>query len=181
MMLIISGNNGYYGEPEKYESHLDAIISEMEELSEDEYSDSRVRLIWNGARGVDFSIFNTVDAAGGCIVGWTIAGTNKRRFDLSKEPLEAFLDVFYTMGPVGSNDVHRQCENVANLYRTRGANGVILYVSQGCSHLTIPLEVRRKYLNEKGIPTLALATTAKVGDDSGQIQTRIKAFLEMIA
>lgn len=178
-MLVTSGRNGYYGQPERYEVLLDNIIAEFEELPEGAYCEPLVEIVWNGARGVDFSVFNSIDTLGGCIVGWTIAGSGRRKYDLTKDPLEAYVD-FHMRGQF-TRGMREQCEAAEKLYRETGAAGVILYVSQGCTHMTVGLEMRRKYLSEKNVPTLALAGAAKIGEETGQVRTRIKAFLEMIS
>lgn len=178
-MLLISGRDGYYGQPEAYEAVVDEIIAEFEALPEGTYNEKRVKLLWSGGRGIDFSVYNAVDVSGGYITRWNIVGSGSRPFDEDIDPLEAYLEHNFTgRNSRGMKEVNELDERI---FHESGAAGVIIYLTQGCTHLVIGREVRRKYLNDKNIPTLFLSGTAQIGEATGQIMTRIKAFIEMLS
>ncbi|MNI93515.1 2-hydroxyglutaryl-CoA dehydratase, D-component [compost metagenome] len=62
-----------------------------------------------------------------------------------------------------------------------GARGLILYGYLGCSFGSVTREMYREYFHNKGIPSINLEGTFQVGAASGQILTRIKAFIEMLS
>ncbi len=70
--------------------------------------------------------------------------------------------------------------HVEEMYQAYGAQGVIHYCLQFCQPYqmeAIPVENR---LKAQGIPTLRLETDYSP-EDAGQLQTRVEAFLEMLA
>lgn len=178
-MLLMSGKESYYGQPEEYERILDAIIGEMEELAEDSYNDRLVKLIWSGARGVDFSVYNAVDILGGQIAGWHLPISGNARFDETLDPMEACVDYgMHGKNVLSQNDI---CNQVLKLYEDNDAKGVIVYLTLGCTFNTINYEIQRRQINDKNIPTLSLTGTAQIGEATGQVMTRLKAFIEMLS
>lgn len=178
-MLVESGSRGYYGQPERFEAVIDEIIEEFEALKDNEYNDHPIQIMWSGVRGVDFSVFNTIDFYGGCITGWNIPGSGGKHYDKNLSSLDAYIR--YSMGDREAIGMRAASELDEEMFRQSGAAGIILYITQGCTHRTISQEVRRRYLNEKHIPTLALSGAAQIGEATGQVMTRIKAFLEMLS
>ena len=67
-----------------------------------------------------------------------------------------------------------------NQFRKYGAKGVFFYGFLGCSLTSIQFEMTRKYLQENNIPVLNLVGSFDVGSVSGQVKTRIQAFIEML-
>jgi benzoyl-CoA reductase/2-hydroxyglutaryl-CoA dehydratase subunit BcrC/BadD/HgdB len=61
------------------------------------------------------------------------------------------------------------------------ARGLILYGYIGCSFASIDREMWRRYFHEKGIPSIGLEGSFQTGAPSGQVVTRVKAFVEMLA
>lgn len=185
-MLVVAGRAGYYGQPKRYETLLDNILSEFEALPEDSYNEKRTELIWSGVRGVDFSVFTALDILGAAITSWTISGSGYKKFKEDIDPVEAYLDYLFDLdGGGGRNEglkgVKEDCLEAERLYHEIGADGVFIYMTQGCTHLTMNMEMRRQYLSDKGIPVLVLTGTTQAGEATGQMMTRIKAFIEMIS
>lgn len=178
-MIMISGRDGYYGQPEKYEEILDELIREFEALKEGSYAEKKVKLLWTGGRGIDFSVYNAVDVSGGQIVSWNIVGSGTKKYDETIDPLDAFIDFTYGAKRAGGMKVMNESDE--KKFREVKADGVIIYLTQGCTHLVIGREVRRQYLNDKNIPTLFLSGTAQIGEATGQVMTRVKAFIEMLS
>lgn len=179
-MLLLSGKECYYGQPDEYETILDAIIDEFKGLSPDEYKEELVKLVWSGARGVDFSVYNAIDICGGQIAGWQLPISGDHYFDETLEDsLDALLDyVTHGFNVAGQSDI---CAQTIKLFEKCHADGVLVYITLGCTFNTINAELRRRYVGERGIPTLALAGTAQIGEATGQVMTRLKAFIEMLS
>ncbi len=179
MMLALSGRECYYGQPERYEAIIDALIKELQSLPEGAYDDKMVKLVWSGARGVDFSVYNAVDVCGAGVSGWCIPVSGKHRFDTTIDPMEAMLR--YSVNGRSVTSQGNVFKKVLETYEESGSQGVIIYMMLGCTFNTINAEMRRRYVSEHDIPTLSLAGTAQVGEATGQVMTRLKAFVEMLS
>ncbi|MDY6834812.1 MAG: double-cubane-cluster-containing anaerobic reductase [Chloroflexota bacterium] len=70
--------------------------------------------------------------------------------------------------------------DVLNLCDEYNVDGVIHYSMQFCQPYMVEAEKIKKALGEKGIPMLALETDYGDGD-TGQLRTRIEAFLEQVS
>jgi benzoyl-CoA reductase/2-hydroxyglutaryl-CoA dehydratase subunit BcrC/BadD/HgdB len=62
-----------------------------------------------------------------------------------------------------------------------GATGILLYGYVGCSFGGIHREIHGDYFQKRGISSLALEGSFQVGPPTGQLQTRIRAFIEMLS
>lgn len=178
-LVLFSGSDHFYGQPEEYEKIVDEIILELEALQENEYNDKLVKLMWSGVRGVDFSVYNAVDVSGGCVCGWNLPNSGKQRYDESMDPVDACIK--YALEGKYTGSLEKACRQDEEMFRDCGAKGVILYLTLGCTINTIKVETRRRYLNDRNIPTLVLSGTAQIGETTGQVLTRLKAFVEMLS
>jgi len=61
------------------------------------------------------------------------------------------------------------------------ARGLVLYGVIGCSFQSIDKEMWREYFHKKGIPSINLEGSFQTGAPTGQLITRVKAFIEMLA
>lgn len=176
--LAMSGAENYFGQPELFEQILDEMIAELEALPEGSFNEKRTEIVWSGARGVDFSVYNAVDMAGGYVSGWNLPTSVDERFDLSIDPLEAMVK--NAMQEKKRASMESACAYDEYFVRECGAKGVVLYSTLGCTLNTVNIEMKRNYLNSRNIPTLVLTGTAQIGEVTGQLMTRLKAFVEMI-
>lgn len=180
IFLAYNGVDSYYGQPDEYESIIDEMIEEISRIPEGSYHDDKlVKLVWSGARGVDFSVYNTVDIAGGTIAGWNLPANLYSDYDITIDPLDALVKFEVKSGR--SNNMDEACAFDANLAKEVGAKGEILFLTLGCTLLTVSVEMKRIHLNSIGIPTLSLAGIAQIGEVTGQTMTRLKAFIEMLS
>lgn len=177
--LAMTGAENYFGQPELFEEIIDEMTEEITSLPEDSYNEQLVDVVWSGLRGVDFSVYNAVDIAGGHVVGWNLPTSIYDIFDTEIDPVEAVLQK--ALSGKAANGMEAACAYDEKLVRDSGAKGVILYSTLGCTQHTIDTETKRIYLNEKQIPTLVLAGTAQIGEITGQVMTRLKAFMEMLS
>jgi benzoyl-CoA reductase/2-hydroxyglutaryl-CoA dehydratase subunit BcrC/BadD/HgdB len=173
------GNAHYFGKPDEYENMLDELIEELSALKAGEYNEAKVKLVWTGARGQEFNIFEAIDNAGGAVLGWCIPNDLEKEFDESKEPFEALVD--FELGNKFVGTSLDQCKALEKVLKRYEAKGTILYQYMGCSFGTIDAEYERKYFKEKDIPALSLIGSFDVGEPTGQVVTRVKAFIEMLS
>lgn len=179
-MYMISATGHYFGRPEEYEGALDTIIEEMEALKPGEYAPKLVPLSWSGGRGQEFGIFEAIDDAGGVIVDWHLPTPYELDYpDWKADPVRAYSK--YLLGKdTGGNTVDK-LGLLGDSIRESGARGVLLYGYVGCTFSGIDRELQRQYFRKNEIPCLSLDGSFQVGKPSGQLITRVKAFVEMLS
>lgn len=177
-MLVLSGREHYYGQPQEYEKALDDIIAELESLPEGSYCETGVPLMWTGPRGVDFSVYNAIDVSGGQMVAWNLPTTSPRRYNLEIDPFDSLIEYHY-FGKRGQSMLEA-IQQDEKMFLESKAKGIIIYNTLGCTVSTTGIETKRRYFNDKNYPNLQISGTAQIGETTGQILTRIKAFVEML-
>lgn len=179
MVLIFCGNGHYFGRAEEYEEALDGIISELSSLNSEEYNDAAVKLAWVGQRGA-LNIMEAIDEAGGALTTWYTAGTYDKDIKTDIDPVEAAIE--YTVGDrYYGGTTEDKCRRIEEQISQSGEKGLILYTMLGCSFGSIEEELERIYFQDRNIPSLAIAGTFEKGKATGQMLTRIKAFIEMLS
>ncbi len=73
----------------------------------------------------------------------------------------------------------QRCENILNMVRDRKVDGVVYYALKYCDPFTMEAGNVRAELESAGMPMLYLETDYSQGD-TGQVTTRVEAFLEML-
>jgi benzoyl-CoA reductase/2-hydroxyglutaryl-CoA dehydratase subunit BcrC/BadD/HgdB len=177
-MLLLMANNHFFGRPQEYEAMLDEIIEELSVLKPDEYNNARALLAWSGARGQEFNIFEAIDEAGGAILTWQIPNNIVHEFNLALDPLDACVE--FELGDLISGTTEQACQKILESMRQYNAKGIILYGYLGCSFATIDIELKRKYFKNHNIQGLSLIGSFDVGTVTGQVTTRVRAFIEML-
>lgn len=178
-VLMLLANDHFFAKPSEYEEALDALIEELAALEPGSYSDVNAILAWSGARGQEFNIFEAVDEAGGAILSWQIPNNTVHLFNTELEPLEALVD--FEMREIQGGTSERACRSLMKEMKKYHAKGVLFYSYLGCSFATIDVELKRKYFNEHGIQGLSLIGSYDVGSVTGQVTTRVRAFIEMLS
>jgi benzoyl-CoA reductase/2-hydroxyglutaryl-CoA dehydratase subunit BcrC/BadD/HgdB len=179
-ILMFLGSDHFYGKKEEYEEMLDMLIEEMSALKLGDFHDSKIYLIWTGGRSVEYGIFQSIEESGGAILGWGVSNDLETNYDLNKEPMEAFMDSL-----LGDKNATGSSEDICKVLERQieefEAKGLIMYGFMGCSFSSVGRELMREYFKKREFPVLSLLGTYKAGEPSGQVITRVKAFMEMIA
>lgn len=178
-VLMLLANDHFFARPGKYEEALDELIEELAALEPGSYSDVNAILAWSGARGQEFNIFEAIDEAGGAILSWQIPNNTVHLFNTDLDPLEALVD--FEMREIQGGTSERACRSLMKEMKKYHSKGVIFYSYLGCSFATIDVELKRKYFNEHGIQGLSLIGSYDVGSVTGQVTTRVRAFIEMLS
>lgn len=178
-VLMLLANDHYFAKPSEYEDTLDALIEELAALDPGSYSNVKAILAWSGARGQEFNIFEAIDEAGGAVLSWQIPNNTVHLFNTDLDPLDALVD--FEMREIQGGTSERACQSLMKEMKKYGSKGVIFYSYLGCSFATIDVELKRKYFNEKGIQGLSLIGSYDVGNVTGQVTTRVRAFIEMLS
>jgi len=179
-MYLLMGSAHYFGKPEEFEEVLALLIEEMRVAP---YLPSPkghvVPLTWIGARGQEFGVYQAIDDCGGAILGWVTPNQVAHPWREDLPPLESLTDQVLA-NLTTSSPVHTLKALDAVIQRT-GSKGVFFYCVIGCSFGGVYLEMVRDYFHKKGIPGINLEGSFRVGPPSGQLLTRVRAFVEMLS
>ena len=85
------------------------------------------------------------------------------------------LDHFVVTSPVN------QLKYIDQIYEQSGSTGLIFYTYIGCPYGGLHVELFRDYFQKKGISSANLEGSWQVGAPSGQLITRVRAFVEMLS
>ncbi len=179
-MFMLMGSGHYFGKPEAFEDVMDGLI---EELATAGIVSSRlgkvVPLTWIGARGLEFGVFKAVDDCGGALLSWFTPNPYDRNWREDVPPLESMaryiLDYFLTGSPVN------QIKGIEKMIEQSSTRGIFFYTYVGCAFGGVHVEIFREYFRKNGIPSVGLDGCFQVGAPSGQLLTRVRAFIEMLA
>jgi benzoyl-CoA reductase/2-hydroxyglutaryl-CoA dehydratase subunit BcrC/BadD/HgdB len=171
----------YFGRPDEFEEVLDLLLEELRESAKaPQPHDDLVRLAWVGGRGQEFGVYKAVDEAGGAITGWfSLVDDWTRSYREDLPPLEAFTDYTITGRTIGSPV--RQRERIEEFKPEYDFQGILFYGYVGCSYGSVHREIQGEYFHRKGTPGLFLEGSFQVGPPTGQLLTRVRAFVEMLA
>ncbi|MDR1608811.1 MAG: 2-hydroxyacyl-CoA dehydratase family protein [Deltaproteobacteria bacterium] len=181
LAIILTLNVGlanYFGQPQAYEAAIDELISELENAPINEKDlETVIPLVWAGGTGQEFGIYEAIDQAGGALLGLRSVPFRLYREDVP--PLEALARWIYDNSGAGAGVYARNVLD-SEVERLK-AKGVILYGYIGCSYSTVNREMFRKFFHAKGVACVNLEGSFQTGAPTGQVLTRVKAFVEMLA
>ncbi len=177
-MFMLMGTGHYYGRPEEFEDILDELIREMEKADYIEPKSKRViPLTWCGARGIEFGVFKAIDDCEGALLSWYTPNPYDKDWREDIPPLEAMAEFVLDYFLVGS-PVH-QIQGIENLMKKVGSKGLFFYNYVGCAFGSVHVGIFRNYFKKKNVPSIDLDGSFQVGQPSGQLLTRVRAFIEM--
>jgi benzoyl-CoA reductase/2-hydroxyglutaryl-CoA dehydratase subunit BcrC/BadD/HgdB len=178
ILTLNVGLNNYFGKPEEYEKAVDSLIAELENAPVNERDlKTVIPLVWAGGTGQEFGVYESIDLAGGALLGLRSVPFRFVREDAP--PLEAIARWVYDNSAAGAGVFARNV--IESEVEKLKAKGIILYGYIGCSFASVDREMWRRYFHEKGHPCLNLEGSFQTGTPSGQVLTRVKAFVEMLA
>lgn len=179
IMYLMNGLNHYFGKPEEYAWVLDTLVEELERAEvQEEERQKAIPLVWAGGNGQEFGIYDAIDAARGALLGF-VSAPYVRDYKEKLEPLEALVRFQLESQMAGASIYRRQV--IEQTVDKINARGLVLYGYLGCSFGSVRREMYREYFHKKGVASINLEGTFQVGAPTGQILTRIKAFIEMLS
>jgi benzoyl-CoA reductase/2-hydroxyglutaryl-CoA dehydratase subunit BcrC/BadD/HgdB len=97
------------------------------------------------------------------------------------DPLEAMAEGYFAMPPCSTRDsaLSERVDYLRKMINESGAEGVIFSMVKFCEPELFDVPVLAEEMRKAGIATLVLDTELNQGI-SGQLETRIEAFLEMM-
>ncbi len=187
----------FYDDPERFTAAIEKLGDELEERIQKKISPfpaGTPRILVSGCPMAvpNWKLPRLVEQAGAVIVGeescvgergWrNLTGNDGETVE---ELLAAIVDRYYKIDCAIFTPNPEREEHIIELADRLQVNGIIHYSLQFCQPYTIesrPLKSRLSRLSgfrEKGISLLNIETDYSM-EDSGQLQTRIEAFIEMI-
>lgn len=178
ILLLNIGLTNYFGKPVEFEAVVDELLAELEARPVDKAELDRViPLVWAGGTGQEFGIYEAIDQAGGSLLGLRMVPFKPYREDVP--PVEALVRYLYDNQNGGAAVYSR--EIIENEISKVKARGLVLYGYIGCSFASVDREMWRNYFHQKGIPSINLEGSYQTGAPTGQLMTRVKAFIEMLS
>ncbi|HEX2905574.1 MAG TPA: 2-hydroxyacyl-CoA dehydratase family protein [Phototrophicaceae bacterium] len=181
-MYTIVGVGHYFGDPERYTQALDLLLEELEAAPVEQYGPTPdlVPIMWIGGRGQEFGVFKTLDDLNAATLGWWIPTPYLYDYEEEYGGLEALARYPLRVYNRGGN-LFQRIDDLIEWLAAQNVTpkGAILYGYFGCSINSS--ELSRTYLAKKGINAFIVEGTFQVGPPSGQLITRLKAFLEVLS
>lgn len=179
-MFLLMGSGHYYGKPEAFEQVLDELIEELQAAPVVPSPLGKVvPLTWLGARGLEFGVYKAVDDCGGALLSWYTPNPYDRNWLEDVPPLESMarymLDYFLVGSPV------IQIKGIEKMIEQTASKGIFCYHYVGCAFGGVHVEIFRDYFKKRGVPSIGLDGCFQVGAPSGQLLTRVRAFIEMLS
>lgn len=169
-------------------TNIDDAIADIYKFiadAEEEVSKDAKRILITGCPmgGVVEKVVGAVERNGGCVVCFaTCTGIKAARCQVDTDRadiVEAIADAYLDVGcAVMAPNVCRM-KNLPELISEFQADGVIDVTLQACTCYSIETRAVRKLCEAHNIPCMSLETDFSQ-TDSGQIETRITAFVEML-
>ncbi|MFA5263117.1 MAG: 2-hydroxyacyl-CoA dehydratase family protein [Opitutaceae bacterium] len=180
-MYLLIGSAHYFGKPDEYENVLDTLIDELEHSPLIPLPRGKiVPLAWSGGRGQEFGVYKAIDDSGGAILSWHTPDPWLTDIDESLPPLKGYVRHIVS-GRRGGSQQERLEQIERSLAKYGGVKGILSYGYVGCSRGGSGREYQRIYFQKRNIPSIALEGTFQVGPPSGQLLTRVRAFIEMLS
>lgn len=182
--LIFMGSLHGYGNLDQFNTVLDTLIAELEELEAVPLDTSYIPLVVAGGVG-NRRLFEAIEESNGAIVSWVVLGSELYNEELP--PLESLAHfVLDAQGRgdlgelVGASVAYRR-NRVEEEVRKTGARGVISSSIIGCPYASLMQQLERDHFSALGVPILTLETDVHREPPTEEQITRIKAFMEMLS
>lgn len=188
-MMLTLMKSTFAMDAEESVNNINAIVKERKEAYENgerpvSLNDKRILLTGCPSSGVIQKIGMTVEANGGVIVALDDCSgerTNQMMVDENAEDiLRAISDRYLGINCSVMSPNSGRFDNTKNMIERFKVDGVIDVILQACHTFNVETATMSRMVeDEMGIPYMKLETDFST-TDSGQIETRIAAFIEML-
>lgn len=134
----------------------------------------------------NWKLFNLIEKVGGVVVGEESCTGSRYYKDLVDESgetvdemLDAIAERYFKINCAVFTPNDQRMKDIVQMARDLHADGIVDVALQFCTLYEMESFVVEKAAEEAGIPFMHI-TTDYAGEDAGQLQTRIEAFLETI-
>ncbi len=181
----------FFDDPVRFTEKLNLLCDELDERIKSDVSPFKSgakRIILTGTPEAlpNWKLHDIIEKCGASIVcEETCTGT--RYFDRGEPAKGSDMDHLIDSIARGSMDVNCACftpndkriDDIIAMYKDYNADGVIYEDLTFCTNYAVEYNKVERALKEAGIPLLHLETDYS-SEDTGQIKTRVEAFLEML-
>ena len=186
-VLLIS-QIAFYDDPERFTQKVEELCDELDERVRNQKPDTRKRIMITGTpmalpNWKMHSIIEGLNAQ--VVVEETCTGTRYFENEVSTQgdTIEALVknlaDRYLQINCACFTPNDARCDDIVKYARDYNVDGVIYYNLSFCHNYSVEYHKVEKALKEKSIPVMMIETDYST-EDSGQIKTRVEAFLEMI-
>jgi len=180
-----------YEDPRRFAREVHKICDELEqriERGEGVFPANAPRILVSGCPMAvpNWKVPHIVESAGAVIVGEESCvgergnrNTTEEEGESLEELMEAVVDRYFGIDCAIFTPNPDRTEHILDMAKRYRADGVIHYGLQFCQPYLMESFGVEKSLEDKGIPVLRLETDYSQ-EDSGQLQTRVEAFLELL-
>lgn len=185
--LLIS-QIAFYDDPERFTQNVEALCDELEERVKSEEGTAKKRLMITGTpmaipNWKMHHIIESLDAQ--VVVEETCTGTRyfenevSNNGDTIEDLIKNLADRYLNINCACFTPNDGRVEDVIRYAKEYNVDGVVYYNLSFCHTYSVEFKRMEKALKEAGIPLIMIETDYST-EDSGQIKTRIEAFLEII-
>ncbi len=184
--LLVSNQEFYQVIRQGEYLHPDDFLPLLHEFLESSRGESRAgpRLILSGVLPNPPEILTLLDELAVRVADDDFLSCSRRLLVTPSEkedPFEALMETYFAMAPCTTKDspLEERIRYLKSKIRKSGARGMIFYMVKYCEPELFDVPQVVKELKNEGVATLVLDTELNQGL-SGQMRTRVEAFVEMI-
>jgi benzoyl-CoA reductase/2-hydroxyglutaryl-CoA dehydratase subunit BcrC/BadD/HgdB len=166
--------------------HPDDFLPLLHEFLESLRGESRAgpRLVLSGVLPNPPEILTLLDELGVMVADDDFLSCGRRLLLMSsraEDPFEALTESYFAMAPCTTKDspLEERIRHLRSKIQKSGARGVIFWMVKFCEPELFDVPQLVEALKNEGVPTLLIDTELNQGL-SGQMRTRVEAFVEMI-
>jgi len=178
----------FYDDPERFTKAVNELCDEIEKNKTQSLTNNKARILLSGCPMAipNWKIPNIIETSGAIIVGEemctgergirNLVSTNAETTD---KLIDNIVDRYMKINCSVFTPNENRLEDIKEMVKKYNADGVIHYALQFCQPYSHEAISYRKKLEEENIPFLNIETDYSQ-EDTGQIKTRIEAFIERI-
>lgn len=185
--LLIS-QISFYDDPERFTQMLEELCDELDERVKNQEASDKKRLMITGTPMAlpNWKMHHIIENLNAqVVVEETCTGTRYFENEVSSEGeslenlIKNLADRYLNINCACFTPNDGRVEDVIRYAKEYNVDGVVYYNLSFCHTYSVEYKKMEKALKEAGIPLIMIETDYSA-EDSGQIKTRIEAFLEMI-
>lgn len=190
--VLLATQIAFFDDPERLTDKVNELCDELEEMVSKKKGvfpeDTKRILVAGTPMSIpNWKLHNIIETSGGVVVcEETCTGTRyfenyvEEGHDNIDDQLEALAKRYLDINCACFTPNEGRIDDIIRLAEEYKADGVIYYNLQFCHTYSVEYELVKEALQKKGIPTLFIETDYSE-NDTGQIKTRVQAFIEMLS
>lgn len=184
---------GFLDDPKRYTQKVNELCDELEKRVEDKVSvfdenTPRLMVLGTPFAPPNWKLHNAVENSGGAIIneesciGHRYFKDNVNLDDVKDEDtlMERLMERYSDIDCACFTPNTPRIDKILEMYKDRKADGVIYYTLSFCHTYNVEAHLVTEALDAAGIPCLVIESDYSP-EDSGQIKTRVEAFMESIS